>query len=417
MTMLKDLWSVLWKAILIAGIVVSFFFLAELLRIFMLLYRINAIFGLAFAALIALLTIVLLARWWIAQRRSPSVLAPPPIGDPDLATHKEMLAYCRYLTRYMDRLAMNSALDEADRTAAAEQADGIRSLLRAHPLNDDLRMTIRKSEEELIRPLLNKLNDHAAREVRKCVRDVMIGVTLSPYPSVDLLIVMYRNLAMVSRVISVYRSRPALREQLMILRDILVVVATVNFINLNRKLLDNLFSQIPMVGRFIDDIGQGVGAGILTSVAGHAAMDRCAAFKGWNSQEEIASIAARSAQFLADVRQLFTRDLLPEMKGRIRADVPQDKVEEPGFWESIERGVLAAMDLTGKAWDSFVLKPAVAGMQGVAVAGSALARGVARGGSSVARVSARHTRSAFRGFQTLTERIRYTFIGRWTHRR
>ncbi len=410
--MLKDLWNIILKAFIVAGVVLTTLFLVELLRIFMFLYRITPVLGFAFAAFLLALTLIIIARFIVARRRSPPVLVAPPLGDPNTATHAEMVAYCRYLARYLDRLSENENLDSAQQTAAREQVATIKDVLRAHPLNEDLRMTIRKSEREIIEPLLAELGELSSREVRHCVRDVMIGVTLSPYPSMDLLIVLYRNFAMVTRVISMYRSRPAWREQFMILRDILVVVATVNFINLNRKLLENLFSQIPVVGRFIDDIGQGVGAGILTSVAGHAAIDRCAAFKGWDREAEAASLAARATRFLVDVRQLFTHDLLPELKSRIRADVPEEIIKEPGFWDSIERGINSAVDLTGKAWDSFVRKPVVASAQGVAMAGGALVRG----GSSVARASARHTRTAYHGFSraigTFAERIRYTFIGR-----
>lgn len=414
--MLKDLWNIAVKIFITAGVILSVIFLAELARIFLLFYRIHPVFGLGFAGLLAMLVLILLWHLLAARRRNPPVLVAPPLPDLDEATHAEMKAYCLYLGGYLDRLASNANLDEPSRSAAREQVLYIKDVLGAHPLNDDLRMTIRKTEGDVIAPLLEKLGEQSSREVRRCVRDVMIGVTLSPYPSMDLVIVIYRNLAMATRVISIYRSRPAIREQLMILRDIFLVVATVNFLNLNRKLLENLFSQVPIVGRFIDDIGQGVGAGILTSVAGHAAMDRCAAFRGWDRADEVASLGARSTQFLVDVRLMFTRDLLPELKNRIRADVPAEKAEEPGFWDAIERGINSAVDLTAKGWDSFVVKPAVAGVQGV----GAIARGVVRGGSTVVRASARGSRTAAHGagrlVRTVFDRVKYTLLGRRMNR-
>jgi len=414
--MLKDLWSLVSKILIIAAIVISVVFLAELLRLFVFFYRLHPILGIAYAILLAGGSLALLIMFIRSCRRHPRVLTPPLMPPLDEAGHTEMREYSKYLSKYLERLAENETLERDEQELAEDGIDYIRDTLKAHPLNDDLRRAITKTESEAIGPLLKSLSKQSTKEVRRCVRDVMIGVTLNPYPSIDLLIVIYRNMAMVTRIVGVYRSRPSLREQFGILKDILMVVATVNFINLNRKLLENLFSQIPIVGRFIDDIGQGVGAGILTSVAGHAAIDRCSAFRRWNSEEEAASLGARSARFLVDVKDLFTKDMLPELKPKIRSELPEEKAEDPGVWDAIARGTASAMDLTVRAWDSFVRKPAVAGAQGVATAGTRLARGVVRGGSSVARVSARGGQSVFRGitrvFKTFGQRIKYTFLSK-----
>jgi len=414
--MFGQLWRLLVKIFIAAGIILALIFLMELLRVFVLLYRIHPIAGFAFAGILIGGGTILLIHGIIQWKKHPQVLIPPEIPDIEEAGHTEMRDYCKYLIQYLDHLSQNGNLPDELRAEARDRILYIKDVLKAHPLNEDLRMTISKTENKTIAPILKKLGEKSEKEVRHCVRDVMLGVTLNPFPSIDFLIVVYRNMAMVLRVVGIYRSRPTLHEQLGILRDIFVVVATINFLNLNRKLLENLFSQIPIVGRFIDDIGQGVGAGILTSVAGHAAIGRCAAFRGWEGKKEIASLGAHSTRFLADVKELFTKDLLPELKGKIRADIPKEKVDEPGFWEAIAAGTAAAVDLTAKGWDSFIRKPAMVGAQGVATAGTHIVKGVARGGSTVARVSAHHSRSAFRGvtriFQTFGQRIKYTFIGR-----
>jgi hypothetical protein len=208
---------------------------------------------------------------------------------------------------------------------------------------------------------------------------------------------------MVFRVMRIYKSRPALREECLILRDILVVVATVNFLNISRKLIESLFSQVPVIGRVIDDIGQGLGAGLLTSVAGHAAMDRCTAFRGWNDEEEVRSLGARMANFLADVKDLFTKDLMPELKGRIRSAVSPDEADQPGFWDTITRGVASAIDMTAKTVDFLVIKPATAGVQTVAAGvqsmagvGSRIGRSVVDEGSTATRNDPRNPKPARR---------------------
>ncbi|MFH0953933.1 MAG: YcjF family protein [Verrucomicrobiota bacterium] len=413
--MLKQLWNLFVKIVIVLGALLTFFFAAEVLRVYVLFFRFNPVLGYAFGAAVLAGLLFLVIQFVRRVVAHPRVLIPPPLPNFPDAGHNDMLRYSRYLIRYLDRLAENSNLDEEQREMLAGKALDLREILAAHPLNDDLVRAIEQVENEVIPGALAQLNEQASAEVRRCVRDVMLGVMLSPYPSVDLLIVLYRNTAMVSRLIRVYRSRPALREQVLILRDIALVVATVNFLNIGRKLIESLFSTIPMIGRALDDIGQGLGAGLLTSVAGHAAMSRCAAFRAWNREEEAQTIGSHMGAFLADVRDLLTKDLVADFKGRVRSSVPAETTESPGFWDTVMNGLAAAVEMTARAVDSFVVKPAVAGVQGIASVGSQVTRGVVRAGSSAVRASARHGKSASRGVarvvRTFTQRIWYGLRG------
>ena len=85
----------------------------------------------------------------------------------------------------------------------------------------------------------------------------MLGVTLSPFRAVDLAVVIYRNAAMVFRIMSFYNSRPLLSEQVLILRDAFSVVDTVNYLNFGEKLIEQLFSRVPWIGQAVDDFAQG----------------------------------------------------------------------------------------------------------------------------------------------------------------
>jgi hypothetical protein len=178
------------------------------------------------------------------------------------------------------------------------------------------------------------------------MRDIMIGVTLSPYKSADLFIVIYRNLMMTLRIIRIYNARPAVGEQLRILLDILNVIATVNYINMGKNLIEGLGSRVPGIGRFIDDIAQGVGAGFMTTIAGHAAMDRCRAFKGWNAAEAKHHLLSHVSDFYNDVKDIFFKDVWQGIRwraGSLAADTG-DKVAD-------------AIDETGDSLTSFIRTP------------------------------------------------------------
>ena len=414
--MFSRFWRVVWKTVIVVGVVLSVLFLAELLRLFIFFYRVNPILGWCFAGAVGAGILFLIYQTVREYRANPRVLVPPPWPPPEGVSHKAMRDYCKYLVRYLRRLAENPSLDDDAQDAADQQAEYVEDVLAHHPLNDDLTRTIEQTEANVIVPLLASLNEQATAEVRASVRDVMLGVVLSPYPSVDLLIVLYRNAAMVLRVIRIHRSRPRLREQLLIFRDILLAVATINFMNISRKLIESLFAHLPMVGRIVDDMGQGLGAGLLTSVTGHAAINRCAAFRGWNKEEQTASLASSTGQFLANVRDIFTKDLLPDLKGRIQASAPQEAAGKPGFWDSIVQGVASAVDATARALGTLIVRPAVAGVQGVAAVSSMIGRGVMRAGNSVRRSSTRPLRGMARVAHVFGQRLKYTVLGHGPNR-
>ena len=232
--MLKQIWNLLVRLAVVAGVLLSFIFLAECLRLFFLLYQIHPAAGFAFAGALLIGILALLIYLWRGLRACPRVLVPPPMPELAAASHAEMRRYCKYLVEYLDRLAENPNLDAEAVKAAQDRIAYIEDVLGAHPLNDDLVRTIAKTEEETIGPLLRHLDEKASQEVRRSVRDVMLAVTLSPYPSADIFIVLYRDLAMAFRVMRIYKSRPTPREEWRILRDILAVVATVNFLNISR---------------------------------------------------------------------------------------------------------------------------------------------------------------------------------------
>ncbi len=418
-------WKLFGRILLIIGLLLTFIVFIELLRIFIFLHRFSSILAWTYVAVLSGSLLAGLLYTVRGMMRYPRSLKPPPPPEIDEATHYEMRGYVRYLMRYLQRLAGNPGITEEQRKLARRHVDEIRGTLKAHPLNDDLVRMIQQTEGDVIAPILNTLDAEAEREVRRSVRDVMIGVTLSPYHSMDLLIVLYRNTAMVRRIVGIYSSRPAPREQFRTLRDVMRVVATVNFLYIGRNLLENLFAFVPVIGRITDDIGQGLGAGLFTSAAGHAAMHRCAAFRGWNKQEAAESLGANMKVFVKDVKNIFTKDVLPDIKGRIMAEAPAEKAQQPGFWEQVNRGIGTALDSTMKATGDWIVKPAVAGAQGMMFGvqrdapppAESPSTGSPRppdhaSGSRHRRRRRRHRKrngGMFRIFRTFGQRLKYTF--------
>lgn len=414
--MFKEAWKVFCRFCFLAGLLLSFAAVVELFRVFIFFYRIDPLWGWVFAAVTAAFFLGLVVYAKLLLSNYPRVLRPPYLPLLKEAGYKDLCRYSEYLMAYLARLAENAQLESDQVQAARSQIEAIGEALRAHPLKDDLRRTITETEEDVMAPLLLHLNDLSNKEVRRSVRDVMLGVTLSPYHSVDMVIVLYRNAAMVGRIAGIYASRPHSREQMLILRDVARVVVTVNFLYIGRNLLENLFANVPVIGRVVDDIGQGLGAGLFTSAAGHAAIDRCAAFRGWSKDEAADSLASQTKAFLKDVRDIFTRDVLPDLRGRIRSELPGEKIEEPAFWERLTNGVSTAVDATAGVVGHLVIKPAVAGTRGMMRAGGAVTRTKPADATMSPRGHRRRRRrrksvKPLGLFGTLGQRIRYAFRG------
>ncbi len=344
--MLKTWWKIIKTAVWVVGGLLSFFFLVEILRAYQTLYNFHRVAAYGFVVALVAVTIWVFWYFFAALASRPPVLTAPRIGDPGEASTRRLRRYAKYLVKYVNHLSRNQVLSSEDRERAADNSKTLAKACERLGHREELLNAVLQAEESTVQPLLEKIDALAKRQVRTSMRDVMIGVTLSPYKAADLLIVLYRNLVMVSRIVRVYNARPRFRQQLKIYSDIVSVIATVNFINMGKNLIEGLGSRVPGIGRFIDDIAQGMGAGFMTTVVGHAAMDRCRAYRPWNEQEAKDSLRKRAADFYADVKDTFWVDIWPSITSRVGEASAELKDK-----------IASALDETGNAVGSFVKVP------------------------------------------------------------
>ncbi len=281
----------------------------------------------------------------------------------------------RYLARYLKRLSFNDFLSEAEREKARASLHKMDRSLNTGLSKEEVLKVVEETEGGVIRPILSTLNECAQVHVTKCVRDVMLGVAVSPYRAADLMIVIYRNAGMIAQIVRIYHARPRLTEQMLVFRDVLRVIAFVNYTNLAASFVEKLSAGLPLVGKGIDDALQGLGAGILTSLAGHAAMERCRSFQGWNEEKARSHLVANLSNFMVDCKRIadpiFSR-LFPA-------------------WTAWTARIGEVVDQTAELAESFVKKPAlVVGTTGrrfgsvVTSAIGTVGKGTRRGAVSVA---------------------------------
>ncbi len=366
--MLKHWFRIIRAVVTAVGVFLAFFAFIEVVRAYQTLRGLHPAAGYLFLLVIAAAVGWLGWYLWVNLAAVPRALRPPAIADCTLAAPRQLKKYLQYLRRFLERLTINTAVSDEKHLHIQTALNQIEQTLAANPTLEAMRAVIEVVEERAIRPTLAEIDQLAAKQVRDSMRDIMVGVTLSPYKSADLFIVIYRNIVMTVRIIRIYNARPALAEQSRILLDILNVIATVNYINMGKNLIEGLGSRVPGIGRFIDDIAQGIGAGFMTTIAGHAAMDRCRAFKGWNAAEAKRHLLGHVGDFYNDVKDIFFKDVWQGVRHRAGSAAAE-----------VGNQVADAIDETGGILTSFVRTPvraATAAGQSVYDAGTTTASAV-----------------------------------------
>lgn len=354
--MIDQLGKKVWRVATIVAAVLTFLLAIELIRAYQTLRDVHPYVGYVFLAVLAGGLAWLCGRLMGGWRYRPHTLRCPDVGDLDLAEAPALRRYAAYICKYLLRLGVNESLSQERRDQARQAAQDLAAGCRhAAGRRDELAALIRTAEGRQVEPLLADLDALAEQEIGTCVRDVMVAVAASPWPLVDALIVLYRNGSMVCHVTHIYNSRPALREQLSIFRDTVRIVATIKLAHMMRKVLERTLRDVPLAGRIAEALAQAVGAGVLTSAAGHAAKHRCRAFRGWDRDEAAADLKAHLGNFLADCWRVASDTLLGPL-GRL---YHRSAVAVAGAFKS-------ALDATAGAADTFVRRPVAAGGRSVA---------------------------------------------------
>jgi uncharacterized membrane protein YcjF (UPF0283 family) len=359
-------WRVVRTATLVIGTLLSVVAVVEVMRVYVILHAFSPWLGLGFVLVVITGLAWLVGRFVVALWSLPRAPAPPEIVDPTRLSPTEALASAGFLQHRIAQLQQNPALE-------ASQRESLEAVLTRLRQSVD-REVVSQSQVEINR-LLAPLDEAAERIVQECVRDVMIAVVLSPFRSADLLVVLYRNGQMILRLAQLYQTRPAPVEQLRIVRDVLAVVATVNLLNFTEKFVEQLVERVPLLGQLAGDVTQGVGAGLLTSATGHAALYRCKSIDPWSRPVAQDRLAHRMSSFAQDVQAILKADVLPKLRPRL-----------PDF-KSVTERLSAAFEATVEGMGDWVWRP------------------VTTRGSTFAEATIRTSVHAWRGIHTGTKGI------------
>lgn len=333
---MRTVLKTLERILVVVGLGLTFFAVLEAIQAYQALAQLHPWAGYAFLALLAGLLAYLIwqVRALFAYRR---VLQPPELLEGTAITAKRRKAALRYISRVTARLTANEILlEKAPAELEMLEAEVASLGRRAGSPGVDLREGLDTIEREHIAPLLTVLDNEAEAVVSDNVGIVSLGTALSPYRSFDLYIVLARNLRMVNRIVRIYRTRPSWRETLAIFYDIARVVSAVNLLNAMDTVWSGLGRHIPLVGRYGEAMSEGLFSGLLTSVAGHAAIDRSRSYRPWSRDAAVREYRSRLHRWARDVMGILRRHGIDRLTGRRPAAPPES---DPDTEPSSKRGL------------------------------------------------------------------------------
>lgn len=398
---------ILFLVVLFAG--------TELLRLALLFYRLNPILGMAMAAFFALTILVVYVRIQKRKRLYRNTFLPPPLPDLPVASFYELRYYCRHLHRRLRLLSHNPHLTAELASLARRQAHEIDGVLHAHPLIDDLVRTIEQTEKDILPPIFAALREKASAPLPDFIRENMADGTLRNLRSFACPVTVTRSLSLVSEIMSYYMRRAGFVEKSIFWRDILRAMCRIDALRMHRTLVNNLYANLPSLGRECEWIGQSLSIGFLATLAGNLVIDRCESVRKWTPRNSLQRLCATAKEPLINTRNVFNKDILSASRSRLSAVLSPGVTEASGFWDGVQFGIRNATDSIINSLAGFIP------VMKVSVEGDPQPAGVEMNDDDSefelreARPSRRHRHSRPKGvgriLRTIGQRARYSFFG------
>ncbi|MBS1261617.1 MAG: hypothetical protein MAG453_00946 [Calditrichaeota bacterium] len=311
------------------GIGLLFFAGLETVRAYETLAALHPVAGYAFVALvIALLAYVL---WQLRALVSFRVaLTPPELPERGPVSAKQAKRFREHMGQVCDRFEANPLFQEKHAGSLSSLRTAAGLIPEPDATGDNVRETVARVEREHVAPLLKILDREAEAVVSDNVGLVSVGTALSPYRSLDVYIVLARNARMVNRILHIYRTRPSPRETALVFYDIARVVAAVNLLNAMDNVWAGLGRHVPFLGRYGEVMSEGLFSGLLTSVTGHAAIDRCRSYRSWSKEEAVRTYRGKLHRWAKDVFGILKRHGIERLFGRGKGPQPEEQAEQSG---------------------------------------------------------------------------------------
>jgi uncharacterized membrane protein YcjF (UPF0283 family) len=287
------------KTALLLILLFIIYFVAELLQAAKNIYELNQYLGYFYGIVVLFLVVQLFIKYVIATLSIKKISPPPEYKDIGNPSQSDLQKYYQFLYSRQQLLQRDFGLPIE------------KPLVRNPQIYSE---DIISEGKSILGDMISPLDQEAEREIFRGIRDVMTGVIFSPFRSLDLVVVLYKNFQMVYAISKVYNTRPGTATQMKILKDILKLALTINVMNIGDKIVENILSMLPGTGQHAGDVAQGIGAGFFTSVIGFSTMRRCRNIDQWSIQEQQENIRNNIGSMMKIITKIILTDVGPKLR-------------------------------------------------------------------------------------------------------
>lgn len=339
----KTIWRALVRVALVLSVLVVFVIGMEMLRLVALLRRIHPLLAYAAMALLAIAALAIVVRvlLWRAARQT---LFSPPLPRPDKATFKDLKHFVQHVVKRLKRMSNHPSLSTEQARDIRQQTYDIESMLNAHPLLDDLRRTIGKTESNVWFPMIEQLDQDAIEFAHYKMQAIVRDTVEPPFPVIQPLMVLYHQLTMTCCIADCYLPNVSLTEYATVIRDTWRVMSRGEYFRVGQRLFDGIYRNSPPAGAAADDLGQALSVIWLTWTTAQIAMHRCRTYRKWSVEQAIAYLDHLTIDSLLVTRDTLIRDVLPMIRLRLRHSVGPAVADAAGFSEQVMEGITKAVD-------------------------------------------------------------------------
>jgi len=328
--------------LLLLGALFITYFIVEFALTIQKVFELNSYIGYIFSFVIVALVLQLITKYFITIISLKKASAPPEYLMQEEPTQPELRRYRRFLTQRQQQLMKHPDYDPS----------GVKLLSNnTRLMNVEMINKSKNAVEQMVKPL----DEKAEREIFNGIRDVMIGVIFSPYRSLDVFVVLYKNVKMVNTISTIYNTRPGTAVQIKIMKDILQLALTINVMNVGDKVIENILSIVPGTGQNANDVAQGIGAGFFTSVIGFSAMRRCRNIDQWSIQEQ----QDKFKKNISSMVTIISKIIVSDTGSRLKSLFPDVKDIGTKIGHAVESSFEATKDSmfsSGKSGGKIIMK-------------------------------------------------------------
>ncbi|MCS6770455.1 MAG: hypothetical protein NZ740_00335 [Kiritimatiellae bacterium] len=330
------------RILLLVASVVGAILIIEIIRAALLFRRTGPVAFYGFIAVLTVGLVYLAIRLHFWRSRGIVFRAPPRPGDK--ATFRELKTFVRYLIHLLKRVADHPNLPPAQSRDARQRAYDLESTLASHPLLDDLRRGISRSETETWKPLLETLDRNAVAFAQYKMHAVVRDAIEPPFPIGNPALLVYHQITLICGLVDCYLPRATLREYGRALVDVWRVLTGGDYFRIGQRLFDGVYRNSPPMGPAASDLAQALSVIWLTWTTAQVVMHRCRTLGRWTVDDAIQHIDRSVVDSLMVTRDTLIEDVLPLIKLRLRHSLGPAVADAAGFSEQVIEGIVKSVD-------------------------------------------------------------------------